>query len=284
MYVYVYDGETNLLPLFLCPQRIEWYQPTMEYVRDAKLSTLELVRNLVFRGKKVLGNEGLNVDAIRSKRIVADTVCARKLVLDETPAFSDTSMRWLKRGQGDLCTTVGTGSFAASGAHVHVSGDRSCVLHGMHTNVGGNENVVVGGSKNHVSGHENTVIGAHDATLSGSRCTFLGGKTPVECSCDDIVLVRTADASTSRVNHQQGRVLLLGTNGVCSSVHPTVVGNVHTVQVRAGTTIPENTMHWSIDTSSSETGDETPSLIVSYKNGSGSVYEGRVPLRLVDDS
>lgn len=256
----------------------------MEYVRDAKVSTLELVRNLIFRGKKVLGDEGLVIDAVRSTNVVADTVRARKLVLDETPTFSDTSMRWLKCGQGDLCTTIGTGSFAASGEHVHVSGDRSCVLHGTRTNVEGNENVVVGGSKNHVFGNENTVIGTHEATLSGSRCMFLGGKTPVECSSDDIVLVRTAGASTSHVNHQQGRVLLLGTNGVCTSVHSTVVGKVHTVQVRAGTTIPKNTIHWSVESSSSETGDETPALIVSYKNESGSVYEGRIRLSLVDDS
>lgn len=255
----------------------------MEYVRDAKLSTLELVRNLIFRGKKVLGDEGLTIDAIRSTNIVADTVCARKFVSEETPCFSDTSMRWLKRGQGDLCTTIGLGSFAASGEHVRVLGNRSCAIHAVHTDIEGFGNVVVGGSENYVSGNENMIIGAHQANVLGSRCMFLGGTEPIQCLSDNTVLVRTPNVPIANVNHQEDRILLLATNGVCTSVNSVVVGKVHDVSVRAGTTIPENTIHWSIESSNDS---NTPgfSLIASYKDGYGHVYEGQLPLRLVDDS
>lgn len=247
----------------------------MEYVRDSKLSTLELLRSLVFRGKKVLSEEGLRIDRIHADHVRTHTLHADRLVLDETPQFSDASRQWVNRGMGSMCSLIGSGSFAASGEEVRVLGDRSCAVHASNTRIQGNQDLLLGGQNNVVHGNTNTLLGTSNVTVDGHDCLILGGQQSMSCTANGNVVVRTPNVDLNP-NGQTDRIFLAGTHGVCMSVEPTITAHVHTVPIRVGATIPEKTIHWSIDRPET---DQPPQLIVSYKSEDGCVYEAALPMR-----
>lgn len=250
----------------------------MEYARDSKVSTLDVLKRLVVGGKSAWTSEGWTADRICADTIRADRVIAKTVECTETPTYADDVRSWVRRGRGTNVRAIGIGSFAVGGLETDVWGDGSLVANAHQTQVRGAHALVLHGTTNRIEADHTVAIGTSHLCAQGSNAVFLGGSEPLECTASDIVLIRTPGARIDP-NGECKRIVLGAERGVCTSVEPRSSLPVGPVSVPIGTTLPRDTVHWSARSSDSD--PDKPELVLSFKDEQDRVYESVVHLERV---
>lgn len=250
----------------------------MEYARDAKVSTMEVLKRLVLGGKTTWTPVGWTTNRIRADAIDADKITVRNLVWTHEFQHADDVTTWVRRVRGVNTTAVGSGSFAIGGIETHVWGDRSVTVQTERTDVRGRAACVLGGTSNAINGDRTVAIGTSELTANGSGSTYIGGDMPLTCSAPGLVLLRTPGARVEP-DGEGHRIVLAGERGVCSSVDPQSYYTVGPVRVHVGNTIPSGTVHWSVRKAKDE--NDPPALLLSYKDEHERVFESEVRLTRV---
>lgn len=250
----------------------------MEYARDSKVSTLDVLKRLVVGGKSAWTKDGWTMDRICAGTVRADRVVTRTLECTETPTYADDVAAWVRRGRGSNVRVLGTGSFAVGGLETDVWGDGSMVANARQTEVRGSHALVFHGTSNRIEGDNTVAVGTSHLSAQGDDGVFLGGSQPLHCTASGVVVIRTPGINIDP-NGECNRIVLGAERGVCTSVEPRSRVQVGPVSVPVGTTLPKDTVHWSTRPSSSD--PDQPELVLSFKDEHDRVYESVVPLTRV---